>query len=157
MTTTIDWDGQLEAVHEDGEVIDVECLEGCPGDLTEFLPGGWISFGVTGKHSTSNCPWYIRNCREGSSTVSMIETIARSLAASTLVGGYDQAFVDGRWPMHADEARAVLKSICEPTPAMTAAGAASLSLSEDGGLLGGADEAALNMWREMVRAELAEQ
>lgn len=157
MTTTIDWDGQLEAVHEDGEVMPVEGYYGSLGDIADFLPGGWICFRPDGSPVTTNCPWRIRNRTKKGPAMSLIETIARSLAASTLVGGYDQAFVDGRWPMHVDEARAVLKSICQPTPAMTAAGAASLFLYEDGGLLGSADEAALNMWREMVRAELAER
>lgn len=48
-------------------------------------------------------------------------------------------------------AQAVLKAIATPTPEMTAAGAASLDYDENGGLLGGADEAAFNMWREMIR------
>lgn len=47
--------------------------------------------------------------------------------------------------------RALLKAIATPTDAMTSAGAASLDYDEDGGLLGSADEAAFNMWREMIR------
>lgn len=57
----IDWDDQLEAVHENGDTMLVSGYGGCPGDLATSLPGGWISFEESGFHASANCPWHIRN------------------------------------------------------------------------------------------------
>lgn len=73
----IDWDGELEAVHENGAVLPVNGYGGCPGYIADFLPGGWICFDINGASSTPACPWHIRNVDPD---VSALAT-ARALAA----------------------------------------------------------------------------
>lgn len=53
-------------------------------------------------------------------------------------------------------ARAVIEAIREPSEAMTKAGRDSLDHDSDGGLLGGPEEAAHNVYSRMIDALLEE-
>src|SRR5215204_351495 len=91
---------------------------------------GRCSGGTAGRerHFSTNCPLLRKGIAMPVSELTIVERIARVLAgqrASANADGYLASagdVVDDSWREHLDDARAVLRTLREPDPAMASAG-----------------------------------